>query len=165
MSSHRFDRQWVLGVGRVELRGRFTCLAGAGTVNAALVKGYGFGYAPVNGVNALQPTSRPGIAGTPGIVRTATGTYTLTLDDQYYDFEAANATILAPTGGGSAAEAQFNGAPTNLGINYTAGQAPTAPVFTIYTMNASGVLTDLGTTFQVTFQLDLINSTVQLQKP
>ena len=160
MSNHDFDRgSWGLGKRRIELRGLFVPLGGAGTVAAATVKGFGFGYAPVNGVNTLQPTARPGISGTPGIVRTGVGVYTLTLDDSYLDLESINATCMCPAGGGGAAEAQFSATVTNLGVS---GQAP---VFTLNLMTSSGTPTDLGSTYKVCFQVNLIDSTVQLQKP
>lgn len=159
MSNRNADKaRLVLGKRIWEIEGSFIALAGAGTVNAALVKGFGFGYTPVNGVMTLKPNASQGVSSIPGIVRTGTGLYTITLEDPYLDYITCEAWLMVP--GGTSNDAAIETNPTNLGVS---GLAPT---FTLVTMNGStGTATDLGTTFVVCFRLVLRDSTVQYNKP
>lgn len=157
MANRRFDESYVIGVRIIDIMGSFATLAGAGTVIASSVKGFGFGYAPINGVMTLQPTARNGITSTPGILRTGTGVYTVTFDDSYADVIDIGSDLQVATGG-SALWAQPN--PTT-GLA-TSGTAPTC-TFTI--INSSGTPTEGGTTSRLNFRCTFRDSTTQFTKP
>jgi len=158
MSNRNADKaRLILGKRIWEIEGTFVALAGAGTVVAANVKGWGFGYAPVNGVMALKPTASLGVTSVPGILRTGAGVYTITLEDPYIDFISASAWLQGP--GPNANDAQILQTITNL------GSSSLAPTFTLNTNNSGGAATDLGTTYSIGFRLVLRDSTVNYNKP
>jgi hypothetical protein len=159
MSNRNADKaRLILGKRLWEIEGSFVALAGAGTVTASTVRGFGFGYAPLNGVMTLLPRATQGISSTPGIVRTGTGLYTITLEDSYIDYVTCAAWLMPP--GGTVNDAAIETAPTNFGVS---GLAPT---FTLVTYSgATGTAADLGTTFTVCFRFVLRDSTVQYNKP
>jgi|SRR5882757_2376281 len=159
MSSHNFTMPQCLDRGLVMLAGSFVPLTGAGTVVASSVVGQGFGYAKMNGVNTLQPAARPGINGTPGIVRTGVGVYTITLDDSYVGVNYWDVNLAAPTAAGTALNAVPVAGPTNLGAGGV------APVFTFVIVNGSGTPTEAPASARVHFIMVLRNSTVGDQKP
>jgi hypothetical protein len=158
MSNRTFDLPYTVGPGRVRICGSFAPIpASAGSViNASLVNGFGFGYAPVKGVMTLQAKAQSGISSTPGIVRTGTGTYTVTLDDSYIACDAQEVQLGIPLSGGTL---QATWVPVVANLN-----APgLAPTFTIV-LRSSGFPTDVGGTgFLISFIYVMRNSTVQYQ--
>jgi hypothetical protein len=159
MSNRNFDMSYVVGKRLIDIEGSFVPLTGAGIVNAATVKGFGFGYAFINGVMTLQTSARPGINGTPGIVRTGVGTYTITLDDSYADFNIFDANLMLPNASGSQLWAQCVATATNIGVS---GQCP---VFTLVIVNNSGTPTEAPAGCRLAFLIQLRDSTVQQGKP
>ena len=159
MSSHNFTLPQCLDRGLVMLAGSFIPLTGAGTVAAASVIGQGFGYAKTNGVTVLQPAARPGISGTPGIVRTGVGVYTITLDDSYLGVNYWDVNFAAPTAAGTVLNAVPVAGPTGLAAG------PVAPVFTFVIVNGSGTPTEASALARVHFLMILRNSTVGDQRP
>lgn len=159
MSNRNADKAvLVLGKRLWEFDGSFVCLAGAGTVVASTVKGWGFGYSPVAGVMTLKPTATSGIISTPGIVRTAVGVFTLTFEDTYLEVVNANAWLMGP--GPNVNDAAIRQAVTNVA---SSNQAPT---FTIDTFNgATGAAADLGTTYSVGFRVKFRDSSANYNRP
>lgn len=159
MSNRRYDRDWVLGERIIHIFGSFACPSGSSGVTASSVKGFGFGYAPLNGVMALKPSASPGITSTPGIAYTSAGLYTVTLEDPYIDAIDWDAHLIIPSGGTFSNAAKIETVPTNLGAS---GLAPT---FTITTLTSGGTPTDFGATYRVGFHIYLRDSSVQFNKP
>lgn len=160
MADRNFDQGYTIGKRLIEIAGSFVPLTGAGTVVASTVKGLGFGYAPNNaGVMALQPNlvTKPWTT-TPGIVRTGTGVYTITLEDRYLDCNCFSADLAVPAGG-SALWAQPNEPIANL------GSTTAAIVATLTIVNASGTPTDAAASSRIHFFLQLRDSTTQRVKP
>lgn len=159
MSNRNYDKPaLVLGKRLVEIVGSFVPLGGAGTIDPTLVKGWGFGFAPTAGAMALKPSASPGIASTPGILRTGTGVYTLTLEDNYIDAILWESHIIRPAGTSTGGVSILT-SPTNL------GSGTLAPTFTLVTNSTVGTAADLGTTYRVGFRLWLRDSTVNYGKP
>src|SRR5437660_10084646 len=118
MSNRNADKaRLILGKRIWEFDGSFQALAGAGTVDASKVRGFGFGYVPQNGVVALKSAASPGVNSTPGIVRTGTGTYTITFEDPYIDFITAEAWLMTP--GGTVNDAAIQATVTGLAASGT----------------------------------------------
>jgi hypothetical protein len=159
MSNRNADKpRLIFGVRQWEIEGTFQALGGAGTVVASAVKGFGFGYAPVNGVMALRTESVvSGVTSTPGIVRTGVGLYTITLEDPYIDYVTAMAWLMGP--GPNANDAQFQQTVSNLNT------LNTAPTFTLVTSTTGGAAVDLGTTYNIGFRFVFRDSTRQFNKP
>lgn len=161
MANKNFDQGFCIGKRLIEIAGSFIPLTGAGTVVASNVKGFGFGYAPNSaGVMTLQPNvaSKSFLTTTPGIVRTGTGLYTVTLEDNYLDVNLFSADLAAPVAG-SALWAQPVEPVANL------GSSTAAPVFSILIVNASGTPTDAAANMRMYFALQMRDSTTQRVKP
>jgi hypothetical protein len=165
MANRNFDQGYCIGKRLIDIAGSFFALTGGGTVAASSVKGLGFGYAPTAGVMTKQAAPvRPGITSTPGIVRTSTGLYTITLDDSYRDINILSCDLGAPSTG-SALWTQPVEPWTNTGVlGAAAGVAPSVQVLII---NASGSPSDPGSSnaFRVHFFVQCEDSSVQFQKP
>lgn len=160
MANRNFETMGMsLIKGEVHIYGSFTLLAGAGTIDATLVKGLGFGYAPGPAGVTVTKGSSPGVTSTAGIARTSAGLYTVTLEDPYIDAIDYEAHLLYPSGGTLTNRALMLTAPTNL------GNGQVAPTFTIETVNSGGSATDLGTTFRCGFHIWLRNSSSVGFKP
>src|SRR5882762_2235206 len=160
MSNRNADKAiLVLGKRLWEIEGSFVALAGAGTVVAANVKGWGFGYSPVNGIMTLKAANQvSGITSVAGIVRTGVGVFTLTLEDPYIEVVAAGAFLQGP--GPNVNDAMVRQAVTN------ANAVGLAPTLTIDTYNGNtGAASDLGTTYTVCFRLKLRDSTDNYNRP
>lgn len=154
---------YTTGPRRIIIAGSFACPASSAGVTASTVKGLGFGYAPLAPSFAValkpQPGNNPTPSSTPGITYVSAGTYLLTLEDPYLDFDSYGAWLSAPAAGTNTNLVNINTAPT--GFN-TSG---TGPAFTIVTAASSGTPTDLGATFRVNFHIFLRDSSVQFGKP
>lgn len=159
MANRRFDAPYCIGERRITIAGSFVPLTGAGTVVASTVKGFGFGYAPIAGVMTLVSSARPGVSGTPGVVRTSAGLYTITLDDSYEDVEHITASYWTPAAGLG----------TPLIVNPTTttsfGVAATASSFQVVLTTTTGTPTDSGASCRISFLVTLRDSTVQFAKP
>lgn len=91
------------------------------------------------------------------LTRTATGTYVGTLDDTYQDCNGFSVDLQVPAAAGNWAQP---GPITNLGTS-------SRPTFTIFTVNSSGVATDIAAAANtaVFFTLVMRDSTVGFTKP
>ena|SRR5579859_4200160 len=159
MASRNFDTGWCIGKRLIDVSGSFGTNGSSNPV-AANVKGLGFGYAPVAGAYALQTTIpvRPGITTTPGIVRSTTGTYVLTLDDSYLDVNFFSTDLQVASASANWAQP---GPIANVNV---ANQAPNVTIFVI---NSAGTLQDVaaGANSRVHFFLQMRDSTVGFSKP
>src|ERR1700690_3771350 len=101
MSNKNYDTAYAQGKRLIGIEGSFIPLTGAGTVVAANVRGFGFGYAPNSaGVMVLQPNLVvKGLTTTPGIVRSGTGLYTVTFEDTFLAVNYFGADLAAPVAG------------------------------------------------------------------
>ena len=159
MGNRRFDKPYNIGVRRITIAGTFVPLTGSGTVVASTVQGFGFGYAPENNVMTLQTSARPGIAGTPGIVRTSTGLYTVTLDDSYLALESLVCSMQIPSTGYGAALPSVNPV-----TSPSFGVANTASSFQIAISTVStGALVDAAASMAISFVAIIRDSNVQYQ--
>jgi L-serine deaminase len=162
MANRRFDRDWCLGERCVQIWGSFGTNGGAAIV-ASTVKGFGFGYAPVNGVMTLQPNrSSISLTTTPGIVLSGTGIYTVTLEDPYIDLVSVGVSIQASAQGVNAND-MIVGTVTNL------GSSTAAPAIQLFTVNggtgAAATPTAANANSRVNFTFIFRDSTVQFNKP
>lgn len=161
MANRNFDTGYVIGKRLIEISGSFVPLTGAGTIVASSVKGFGFGFAPNSaGVMALQPNvqSKSFLTTTPGILRTGTGLYTITLEDPYLDCNYYGADLAAPVAG-SALWAQPVEPVANL------GSSTAALVFSLLIVNNAGTPTDAAANMRMYFSMILRDSTAQRVKP
>jgi hypothetical protein len=160
VANRQFQTGWCLGERLIEISGSFVPLTGAGTVVASSVKGEGFGYAPIAGVMKLQPNlaSKNFLTTTPGIVRTGTGLYTVTMEDQYLDINDFTADLAAPIAG-SALWAQPVEPVANL------GSTTAAVVLSILIVNSSGTPTDAAANMRMYFSAIFRDSTTRFNKP
>jgi hypothetical protein len=161
MANKNFDQGYCIGKRLIEIAGSFIPLTGAGTVVASSVRGFGFGYAPNSaGVTVLQPnaTGKVQLTTTPGILRTGTGLYTLTLEDPYADCNLFSVDLAAPVAG-----SQLWAQPVEPIANL--GSATAAPVFSILIINNAGTPTDAAANMRMYFALQMRDSTVQKVKP
>lgn len=161
MSNRDYDKLGgVIGKGLIPIWGSFVPLTGAGTVVASNVRGFGFGYAPTNGVMKLkaQPQNNPTPLTTPGILYVSAGLYSVTLEDPYLDCVRFGCDLALPATG-----ANLSAVPVEpiVGIN----TANTGPTFKILLQNAAGSPTEGATTQRVYFAMLMRNSTVGYQKP
>lgn len=163
MANRNFDQGYVIGKRLIDIMGSFIALTGSGTITASSVKGLGFGFAPVAGVMKAQTAPvRAGITSTPGIARTGTGLYGVTLDDSYRDINFVSADLGAPVSG-SGLWAQPVEPWTNTGaLGAAVGIAPTVQFLII---NSSGTPTDASGTMRMHFAIQCEDSTVQFSKP
>lgn len=159
MANRRFDRAYCVGERIVDIYGSFVTLTGSGTVAAATVKGFGFGYAPTAGKMALQSSARPGINSTPGIVRVSTGLYSITFDDAYLDLTYFSAHYSAGSTSGAAKFAQTINNATGLATSAT------APTLQLIIVNGSGTPADGEAAGLINFHARFRDSTVQFSKP
>jgi hypothetical protein len=159
MANRNFDTGWTIGKRLIDITGSFGT-NGASNPVAANVKGFGFGYAPVGNVMTLQTSIpvRPGITTTPGIVRSATGTYVITLDDSYLDHQVFSCDLQVASASANWAQP---GPIANMGVS---GQAPN---FTVIVINSSGTPQDVAANAnsRVHFFIQLRDSTTQFAKP
>lgn len=137
MANRRLDRDWTIGVRVVRVYGSFATNGGSAIVPSS-VKGFGFGYAPVSGVMALQGNvqSKSYLTSTPGIVLSGTGVFTITFEDPYIDCISFQPSIQLATPG---TQDVMAGTMVNLGsstaapsiqilvVNTTSGAAATPP--------------------------------------
>ena len=160
MANRRFDNDdKTLGVGLRRIYGSFVPLTGAGIVAASTVKGMGFGYAPIAGVMALKTSASQGVSGTPGIVRTSTGLYTITLEDSYLDLVSILCSLQVPAAGIASG---LDAYPVTLP---SVGVAATASTFQIVILNSSGVVTESVASCRICFEAVFRDSSVQFNKP
>lgn len=159
MANRNMDQSWCLGKRLIDLAGNFVPLTGAGIVLASAVRGFGFGYAPTNGVMTLQPrlTSSP-LTSTPGILRTGTGVYTITLEDAYLSVNDYGCDLAVPAGG-----SQLWVQPVEPVANLASSTL--APTFTMTIVNNAGTPTDAAASSRVYFWIELRDSNVQFAKP
>jgi hypothetical protein len=138
VANRNLDTAWTYGKRIIEITGFFAC-NGASNPVASSFKGKGW-------------RDKTG-----GVVHTATGTYVLTVDDPYLDVNGFSVDLQVPSAQGNWAQP---GPVANLG-------ATTAPNVTIFTVNSSGVATDLGpaTNLGVFFTITFRDSTVGFSKP
>jgi hypothetical protein len=160
MANKNFDQSFCIGKRLVEITGSFVPLTGAGTIVASTVRGFGFGYAPNSaGVMTLQPPIPSKAAfGTPGILRTGVGLYTLTTEDVYIGCNLFSADLAAPVAG-SALWAEPVEPIANL------GSSTANPVFSILIVNNAGTPTDAVANMRLYFALIMRDSTTQFYKP
>lgn len=162
MANRRFDRPYTIGVRRIWIAGSFATNGSSNPV-AANVRGLGFGYAPVNGAMAAYTTSRGTLTSSAGIVHTATGKYTMTLDDSYQDFDSIQATMQAnsdPSG------SHFYQTGTGTTANFDSATSAPTIVFYVYDVVALA-LVDLAaaTNNRVHFAMQLRDSTERYGTP
>jgi hypothetical protein len=159
VANKNLDTAYAIGKRLVGLEGSFVPLTGAGTIVAANVRGFGFGFAPNSaGVMALQaPLSGKGLTTTPGIIRAGTGLYTITFEDTYLAVNYFGADLAVPVAG-SALWAQ----PVEP-INIGSGTA--APAVQILIVNNAGAPTDASANMRVYFEIVFRDSNVQFVKP
>lgn len=136
MANRNLDTGWTLGKRIVEITGSFA-VNGASNPTAASLKGQGFRKVPP--------------------VHTATGTYVVTLDDNWQDCNGFSVDLQVPAAAGNWAQP---GPITSLG-------ASSPPTFTIFTVNSSGVALDISAAANtaVFFTIVLRDSTVGFSKP
>jgi hypothetical protein len=160
MADKNLDVPKVIGKRLIKIVGSFQALAGAGTVIASQVRGLGFGYAPVNGVMALraQPGNNPTPLTTPGILRTGTGLYTVTLENPYLECVKFMCNLGIPAAG-----VNLYAVPVEPTTGFATAQ--TGPTVTILLQTATGTPTDGANTERVYFSLSVRDSTTGYQKP
>lgn len=160
MANRNYDTGWALGKRLISIEGNFVPLTGAGTIVASSVNGFGFGFAPnAAGTMVLQPrlSSSP-LTSTPGILRTGTGLYTLTLEDNYLGCNFFGCDLAAPVAG-----SQLWAQPVEPVANL--GSSTLAPTFSILIINNAGTPTDAAANMRLYFSLTMRDSTVQRGKP
>lgn len=159
MANRNFQTSWVIGERIVDIAGSFVPLTGAGTVVASTVRGLGFGYAPSAGVMTLfgNVSTKSFLTTTPGIVRTGTGLYTVTLEDPYIEAKAVGCDLAVASASPNWAQ------PIEPIANLASSTA--APVISIQIINASGSAVDASSGGRLHFFVSLRDSTTQFQKP
>jgi hypothetical protein len=161
MSTRNYDTGWCVGKRLIDISGNFVPLTGAGTVVASTVKGFGFGYAPVNGVMTLRPLTggnNPVPKSTPGIVRSSTGLYAITFEDPYIDIVYFGVDLAAPSTG-TALWAQPVEPVTGINTAFT------APTLSVLIVNNAGTPTDAAANMRIYFDVVFRDSTAFFQKP
>lgn len=160
MANRQFQTGYCLGERLIELAGSFVPLTGAGTVVAANVRGFGFGYAPNSaGVMVLQPRiAQSPLTSTPGILRTGVGLYTITLEDAYLGCNLFSVDLAAPVAG-----SQLWAQPVEPVANL--GSSTLAPVFSVLIINNAGAPTDAVANMRLYLALQMRDSTTRFAKP
>ncbi len=162
MSQRDYQGKGVLTpqVRDIRVRGSFILLTGAGTINAAKVKGEGFGYAPVNGAMALKgvPGNNPTPLTTPGIAYVSAGLHIITFEDSYQDLECLVCTLAGPATGTNLF-VQTVDPPTNLAT------ASKGVAVQILTTNNAGSPTDAPANTRLHFVASFRDTTSHYQKP
>lgn len=160
MCSRNLDTGWCIGKRLIDIAGSFGT-NGSSTPAATSVKGLGFGYAPsdTTGVMAAKANSTNSpITTTPGVVRSTTGTYVVTVEDTFRDLNVLSCDL-------QVASASANWAQPGPVASLAAATA--APNFTLFVINSSGATQDIasGASSRVHFFAQFSDSTVQFGKP
>lgn len=160
MANRQFQNGYVIGERIIDLVGSFVPLTGAGTVLASKVTGLGFGYAPSGnpGIMTLQPRiAQSPLTSTPGILRTGTGLYTITFEDNYLEMVGVSVDLAVAAASANWAQA--------LEPIANIASSTLAPTLSLQIINSSGTAVDSAANCRLHFFIRFRDSTTRYGKP